>query len=355
MGGVVPEAQPVEAILDAMRTRDAGAALVAVADAVDAGRDPRTLGEVLIERLREAFLAVMGAPDRHLPSADLEKAAALGGELGPAGLTRALEVLGEALVELAKKPDPRIVLEVALVRLCRPDADRSLEAVLERLERLERAVASGGPAPTPPASGESAAGPASASGPASGAREELARVTGSQARTPRAPAKKATATTAAAPPRAAAASSAPDEAVASPVADEAPMPAVAELMTAWPGVVSGLRGGAKSLYLGAQFVSVEGGAASLAFENEPTRSHCEKHRGQVEAALAAHFGRAVPLRLVVRDLPAALPAASSTAGADDEAEVEIVDVHALDDAPAAGSGVDRLTEAFPGAELVEEQ
>ena len=54
------------------------------------------------------------------------------------GSTRALEVLGEALVELAKKPDPRIVLEVALVRLCRPDADRSYDAILDRLERLER-------------------------------------------------------------------------------------------------------------------------------------------------------------------------------------------------------------------------
>ena len=50
-------------------------------------------------------------------------------------------MLGEALVELAKKPDPRIVLEVALVRLCRPDADRSYDAILDRLERLERSVA----------------------------------------------------------------------------------------------------------------------------------------------------------------------------------------------------------------------
>ena len=96
---------------------------------------------MLIARLRDAFLAVMKAPDRHLPAADLAKAEALGAQLGAAGLTRALEVLGEALVELAKKPDPRIVLEVALVRLCRPDADRSFDAILERLERLERGQA----------------------------------------------------------------------------------------------------------------------------------------------------------------------------------------------------------------------
>jgi hypothetical protein len=32
----------------------------------------------------------------------------------------------------------------------------------------------------------------------------------------------------------------------------------------------------------------------------------------------------------------------------------VVDVHDLEDAPSAASGVDRLTEAFPGAQLVEE-
>src|SRR6187402_346220 len=146
MGGVVEQGQPVEAILDALCAHDAGAALVAVADATAAGRDPRSLGEVLITRLRDAFLAVMKAPDRHLPAADLAKAEALGAQMGAAGLTRALEVLGEALVELAKKPDPRIVLEVALVRVCRPDADRSFDAILERLDRLERGQAGGSPA-----------------------------------------------------------------------------------------------------------------------------------------------------------------------------------------------------------------
>ncbi len=92
-------------------------------------------------RCATAFPRRHGRPDRHLPPSRRERAAHLGAALGPAGLTRALEVLGEALVELAKKPDPRIVLEVALVRLRRPDADRSLDAVVERLERLERALA----------------------------------------------------------------------------------------------------------------------------------------------------------------------------------------------------------------------
>ncbi|HKH04566.1 MAG TPA: DNA polymerase III subunit gamma/tau [Acidimicrobiales bacterium] len=143
LGEVVSETQPVEAIIDALCAHDAGAALVAVADALATGRDPRTLGEALIGSLRNAFLAVMGVADTHLAPADRERAAAVGDRLGAPGLTRALEVLGEALTELGRKPDPRIVVEVALVRLARPDTDRSLDAVLQRLDHVERGLASG--------------------------------------------------------------------------------------------------------------------------------------------------------------------------------------------------------------------
>ncbi|MGQ0434103.1 MAG: DNA polymerase III subunit gamma/tau, partial [Microthrixaceae bacterium] len=277
MGGVTAGTQPVDAILAALRARDAGAALVAVADAVASGRDPRSLGDVLIERLREAFLAVMGAPDRHLPAPDLERAAALGAELGPAGLTRALEVLGDALVELAKKPDPRIVLEVALVRLCRPEADRSIDAVLDRVERLERAIAAldagGAPISSPASAGApaspSASAPAGApapspAGPASSAREELARV--ASARPVRAPVKKATAP-ASAPPRPGAASAAPSAPTAGPGAsgEVIDVPSLAELAPAWADVIlPALDKRARAMYSTGHFVESEATTAVFA-------------------------------------------------------------------------------------------
>lgn len=172
LGEVVDESQPVDAVLDALCERDPGQALAAVADALASGRDPRSLGEAIISALRDAFLSVMGAADEHLAPAERERAARVGERLGAPGLTRALDVLGEALVELSRKPDPRIVVEVALVRLTQPAADRTLDAVLERLDRLERSVASG-TAPT---------GPAGAAGGASSPRadgSEPARSTGS--------------------------------------------------------------------------------------------------------------------------------------------------------------------------------
>lgn len=399
MGGVVEQAQPVEAILTALRAHDAGGVLVAVADATDAGRDPRALGEVLIGRLRDAFLAVMGAPDRHLPGPDLEQAAALGADLGAAGLTRALEVLGEALVELAKKPDPRIVLEVALVRLCRPDADRSLDALMDRVERLERALAEGGassaPAATvaPPPSAAAGTPPGARSGPADSARAELAKAApdaGGTARPARARVTKATSATTAPratiAPSSAAAPGPPPAQAAPPRSEPAPTPAPAsrptpaaakaapaaaptgggalptreELTLAWgDAVLDLLTRGTRAIFSTGRFVESAGKAAVFALANAPTRDHCEKKRPEVEAALASHFGRPVPLRLVTDSevgagsIPAAVAPVATPVSVDEEV-VDVGDVADLEDAPPEGSGAQRLTEAFPGAELVDE-
>ena len=102
------------------------------------------------------------------------------------------------------------------------------------------------------------------------------------------------------------------------------------------------------------------GAAILALPNEPHLKRCTELVGEVEAALAAHFGVAVPVRLVV-DEGAVRPDPTSKASkadaavpADAAVEDEEVDTDELVDADAAvGSAVERLAEAFPGASVVE--
>jgi hypothetical protein len=102
-----------------------------------------------------------------------------------------------------------------------------------------------------------------------------------------------------------------------------------------------------------QFETPASGPTVLVVPKGPPADQLEKRRAEVEAGLAAHFGRPVPLRVVVGD-DVAPAAADLGRGASPVPEDDVIDVHELEDAPSAGSGVERLAEAFPGAELVEE-
>ena len=137
-GGVAEGMESVDVLVDALAERDTGAALLAVAADVRRGRDPRLVGEGLLGRLRDVFLAAMQADLGHLPDGDRAVVDGYAQRMSAPQVTRALEVLGEALVEMRQAPDPRIPLEVALVRLTRVDTDTSVAALAERLERLER-------------------------------------------------------------------------------------------------------------------------------------------------------------------------------------------------------------------------
>ncbi|MGH9126595.1 MAG: DNA polymerase III subunit gamma/tau, partial [Acidimicrobiales bacterium] len=133
-------AHVVSQIVDALAERDAGVALTAVAEGMAAGRDPRRLAADLLEHLRNGFLAVMSRGLVLLPDDVVTELGEQARRLGTPALVRSMEVIGEALAEMRDSVDPRVSLEVALVRLTRPDADTSPAALLERIERLERAA-----------------------------------------------------------------------------------------------------------------------------------------------------------------------------------------------------------------------
>ena len=138
-------ADAVTAVLEAVASADTGAALSAADAAARAGREPRILGEALLGRLRNAFLASVQAPLEHLPAAERAAAEDLAGRLRPRALTFALELLGEALVAMREAPDPRVDLDLALVRLTNPNVGLTLQSLAERVERLESGGGTGPP------------------------------------------------------------------------------------------------------------------------------------------------------------------------------------------------------------------
>ena len=165
-GGTAELDSSTDAILAALAEGDRAAALSAVGDAVGRGRDPRTIGEMALAGLRDAFLTVMGDPPTRMSEHERNRAADLAERMAPAAITRALETLGRALIDMRQAPDPRIDMEVALMRLCHPDEDRSLEALAQRVRqleaRLEGSPASSAPrSPAPPVSAPPSPAPSS--------------------------------------------------------------------------------------------------------------------------------------------------------------------------------------------------
>src|SRR5215211_8085959 len=83
-GGVAPESQPLDALVEALIDADPARALAAVATAVQGGRDARSLAEQLVSHLRDAFLSLMAPELVQLPTEVKERVADQGKRLGPA-------------------------------------------------------------------------------------------------------------------------------------------------------------------------------------------------------------------------------------------------------------------------------
>lgn len=455
-GGIPDGDDVIAAVLGHIASADSAGVIGAINQAAIAGRDPRVLGEALLGHLRDAFLTSMGAATPHLSDAQTAAAVAVASQMGPAAITRSLEVLGSSLIDMRQAPDPRIDLEVALLRLTRPDLDTDVAALTARIERLEQGapVAASGAAvpapagaapapapaasapvadaappsaqpapvadaapPAPPPAGESAAAPAAGAGgsrPADAARAVLARGRG-QAPEPEAPAPAAgepratlgsTRGTARPAPGAApsgaeerpaqapASSAAPASAAPAPAADDAGMapsdaemaapspsapppgashdagatpapaplgpgatPTVDQLAEAWEQLRPSLPGRAKSRFSGGRFVSADASSIVFGLPNAIHRDRCAECVGDVEAAFSAHLGVPVSFTLVVDGdpvPPSGLPPAPPPAAAEAEPEEAIDLTELIDASPDEAGGVELLTEAFPGAELIEE-
>jgi DNA polymerase-3 subunit gamma/tau len=358
-GGAEDEAPVTEELVEALCERDSVRALVAVAEGCVAGRDARGLAGDLLDQLRSAFLATMAPGLLDIPDTGREHLIAQAHRLGPAALVRAMEAVGQAQIDMREALNPRICLETALVRLTRADTDASPAALLERIERLERGLA--GPV-TEPARAEARQAVASSSRSdaapvpphaAAAARATLGALRQRSAPSPGQGGGSSPERQPAVPPPgpgprpsgASASASAQPEASAG----DAAIPSRDELTKAWgDAVLRSLSGRSKARFGAGRFTAVERGMAVFALPTEHYLGRCEEVRADVEAALAAHFGVRVPLRLTVERGPAV--SAGLPSGGDDEL-IDLEDVGEA--APAVASPVDRLRQAFPGAEEVQ--
>jgi DNA polymerase-3 subunit gamma/tau len=139
----VADADLIFGATDALAEHDPGAALERVQELAESGRDPVQFMRDLTAHLRQLVVVqTLGeAPDSFSVTADqTARLEAQSRVLPQAEAVRAIDLVADALAAVKERSYARIQLEVALLKAARPRADASVEALLMRIEQLERAL-----------------------------------------------------------------------------------------------------------------------------------------------------------------------------------------------------------------------
>jgi len=180
----------LEDVLDTLGAADAGLILDATEALVQ--RQPR-LGLLAVQRLAESgrdyaqFMRDMAAHLRHLlvvqtlgevpdsfavTAEHSDRLAAQAEALTQGELLRAVDLLAAALATVREGSEPRLALEVALLKATQPEADQTIQALMQRIDRLEaalpgRAASAAAGAPPAPAAAAPPSPPAAPTPPGS--------------------------------------------------------------------------------------------------------------------------------------------------------------------------------------------
>ncbi|MGI5885093.1 MAG: DNA polymerase III subunit gamma/tau [Candidatus Spyradocola sp.] len=150
------------AFADALAAGDVGRSLTVIDDLMRAGREPAVFAREMTRHLRNVLVACAGCAN--LLDVSDEDAARYRTEADAFGAERALramDLFARAEPEMRWASQPRMQLEMAAVRACRPAFDQSVQALTERLDALERKLASGAyAAPAKPSPARAASAPA---------------------------------------------------------------------------------------------------------------------------------------------------------------------------------------------------
>jgi DNA polymerase-3 subunit gamma/tau len=127
-------------LCDLVVDRDTAGALTFVEELAEQGQDLGRLVVDLLEHLRHVMLVQhMGEVPDSLPVTEetRERLRSQANQLGEPTVIRLVDLLAVAVEDMRQGGDPRLPLELALVKVTRPGADLSRESLSYRLEQLE--------------------------------------------------------------------------------------------------------------------------------------------------------------------------------------------------------------------------
>ncbi len=333
-GGDVEEQISLDEFIESFIDHDPGRALAAVGSAVQFGADPRALTEDVVRYLRDAFLSLMAPELVQLPKERAEIVGEQARRMGATSVVRAIEVLGDVLIEIRHAPDARLLLEVAVVKLTRQNSNTDVAALMARIERLESGVTamrdSTGPIARPalldPNTGRAKLGGRAASAmPATNPQPTKPAVSSE-------PAKPAEALQ-------------PEKSVA-PMGD-------AELKTRWPEVVAAQKPIVRALYSAVSVSECKDGVLTLVAPSEMHISKSTEHLQTLIDSLLRVCGKKVEVKFIVSAPKRGKSNQDSSPREDDIDTVE--DISETTNAPVGkqSSAIDELAKAFPGSQIID--
>ena len=333
-GGDVEEQISLDEFIESFIDHDPGRALAAVGSAVQFGADPRALTEDVVRYLRDAFLSLMAPELVQLPKERAEIVGEQARRMGATSVVRAIEVLGDVLIEIRHAPDARLLLEVAVVKLTRQNSNTDVAALMARIERLESGVTamrdSTGPIARPalldPNTGRAKLGGRAASAMPVTSQQPTKPVVSSE------PAKPAEALQ-------------PEKSVA-PMGD-------AELKTRWPEVVAAQKPIVRALYSAVSVSECKDGVLTLVAPSEMHISKSTEHLQTLIDSLLRVCGKKVEVKFIVS---APKRGKSNQDSSPREDDIDIVeDISETTNAPVGkqSSAIDELAKAFPGSQIID--
>ena len=147
--GTAVEEDVLFRLCDTIVDRDVAGALVLVEELAERGQDLGELTKQLLEHLRHLLLVQhVGHVPESLPLTEeaQERLREQANQLPEPTVLRLVDLLAVVLEDERQGADPRLPLELALVKVTRPHADLARESLVHRVEVLESRLHAGAPA-----------------------------------------------------------------------------------------------------------------------------------------------------------------------------------------------------------------
>jgi DNA polymerase-3 subunit gamma/tau len=314
-------ALPVELRFDlaeALAAHRVADVLACVERVVDAGHDLHQFTREALEHLRDLYVLRVAPQSTTLVDVTAEtreRLAAQAERFGPGELGRMVRIVGDLYLDLRTATDQRLVVELGLARAAVPEASLDAEALLARVERLERRLSIAGAesqAPASPALPAAESTPRASAAPTTAKEAPAAKPTPAPARAPATSgaAAQATAVPAKARQRAKAAEApAEEEAGWGPAEAPARIPVDLDLVRrSWPLILERVQAASRvtASFLGnGRPVALEGRQLVIElprdrrFEAEALAK--DGRNRQVDGVLEAMLGGGLEIRVVVGD------------------------------------------------------